>query len=207
MNFHAGPKLAFAVLAGLVLFSGCANPPRFVKRTPVLRLLYRPWSKPFLDHPQFSFYIKRDWNGPISINGGVRYFEPKKRAWITVQFLMSNMEGYKSPNRYRKFMREQGTIGDSHILDTIEISSRTADVARFTTYDYAPEYMLGESYKVLMTEMTMIPDPAGVYVLRYEAPRRYFSKFYKVQKEFINSLAVASPREEEESDPIPWLKK
>lgn len=200
-------RAAGAVLFVCAVASGCANPPRFVKRTPVLRLLYRPWSKPFLDHPQFSFYIKRDWKGPDSVDGGVRFVDPKDRAWISIRFLLPNAEDYKTPNRYRQYMREQGAVEDSHVLRTVQISSRTASIARFTTYNYAPEFLLGESVKVLYTEMTMIPDPAGVYILRYEAPKKYFFKFHRVHRELMQSLTLATPAEEKNQDPIPWLKR
>lgn len=206
MNSYSRVLSGLIVLTFMTGFLGCRNPPRFVKRTRVLRLLYRPWSRPFLDHPQFSFYIKSSWKGPFSLPGGVRYTDPKKRAWITVQFIMPNMKGYKRPNKYRQHMREQGTVGDSHVLRTVEISSRTASVARFTTFNYSPEFLLGESVKILQTEVTMVPDQAGIYIMRYEAPKRNFFRFYKVQQEFMKSLVLASPMEEKDLSPLPWLK-
>ncbi len=200
-------SIGLPLLFGLLVILGCRNPPRFVKRNPVLRVLYRPYGKPFLDHPQFSFYIKRNWEGPQSLTGGVRFAEPRERAWITIQFLMSNMEGYRTAGNFRQHMREQGTVGDSHVLREIEISSRTASAARFTTYNYSPEFLLGESVKILKTEMTMVPDQAGVYIIRYEAPAGNFHRFYGVHEKFIESLILATPGEEKNSDPIPWLKK
>lgn len=202
---------AFLVLSLLTAAAfggaGCANPPRFVKRTPGLRLLYRPWSKPFLDHPQFSFYIKSDWEGPQSVDGGVRFVDPRGRAWISVVFLMPNMEGYKPLSDYRQYMREQGTIGDSHVLSEIQISSRTASVARFTTYDYSPEFLLGEVVNVLYTELVLVPDPAGIYVIRYEAPKESFFRFYRVQASMLQTMTLATPREEENVNPLPWLRR
>jgi hypothetical protein len=194
----------FLLGAGAV---GCANPPRFVKRTPVLRLIYRPWGKPFLDHPQFSFYVKRDWDGPETIDSGVRFREPKRRAWVSVQFLMPTSPDYRRPNEFRQYMREQGTIGDAHVLSEVEVSSRTASVARFTTYNYSPEFLLGEKVDVLYTEMIMVPDPAGLYLLKYEAQKDRFFKYYRVQKELLRTMTLATPKEEENLNPLPWLKK
>jgi len=91
-------------------------------------------------------------------------------------------------------------------LRTVEISSRTASVARFTTFNYSPEFLLGESVKILQTEVTMVPDQAGIYIMRYEAPKRNFFRFYKVQQEFMKSLVLASPMEEKDLSPLPWLK-
>jgi len=199
--------LALSFSAAASAGGGCANPPRFVKRTPVLRLLYRPWSKPFLDHPQFSFYIKSNWKGPQSVDGGVRFSEPKGRAWVSILFLMPSMEGYREINDYRQHMREQGTVADSHVLTEMEISSRTASVARFTTFDYSPEFLLGEVVKVLYTELILVPDPAGIYLIRYEAPKDQFFRFYRVQERMLESLTLATPKEEENINPLPWLRR
>ncbi|MDE2292338.1 MAG: hypothetical protein KGL53_09670, partial [Elusimicrobia bacterium] len=73
-------------LVVLLLFSAaaCADPPLWVRRTPVLRVIWRPWATPYLENPKFSFSIRRTWTGPEFVPGGVRFHAPHGSASISV---------------------------------------------------------------------------------------------------------------------------
>ena len=174
--------------------TGCAHPPRFIRATPVLRLLYRPATIPYADNPRFSFELPTKWVGPERLPGGVKFREPRGRAAISIVFLARGEPGWKAPEAFRQHMREQGTVEDGHILSRIEISSRTADVARFTGYVYGQEYLLGQKVEVEKTEMVMAADPDGLYVIRYETGRENFIRFHRVLEAFLRSLVLAAPK-------------
>ena len=65
-------RTLLAAALSAAAFAACASPPMWVRRTPVLRLLYRPWGQLYLENPKFSFEVKRDWKGPELVDGGVR---------------------------------------------------------------------------------------------------------------------------------------
>ncbi|MBI5596603.1 MAG: hypothetical protein HY928_10985 [Elusimicrobia bacterium] len=178
------------VLLALVS-AGCANPPRFVRRTPVLRLLYRPYGHPYLENPKFSFEMKRGWKGPEFIEGGVRFRHPRRRADISIAYHVEGANGWVEPKRYRRWMREQGSTEDRHIVEEVRISSYPASHTVYTTHTYDPEYLLGAKSDVGMTEVFMLPDDQGIFLIRYEAPRRWFHRYRSVFTRFLESLALA----------------
>src|SRR5688500_17037078 len=123
---------AVLLLLPLLLAAACANPPRFVKRAPVLRLLHRPPTMPYLGDPRFSFELPRKWRGPQTAPGSVRFLAPDGAASITLSFFAPGDKGYLRPEAFRQRMREQGLVSDSHLLYRVEVASRTADAVRFS---------------------------------------------------------------------------
>ena len=184
-----------APLALALCALACANPPRFVKRTPVLRLLYRPRMIPYLDSPMFNFEIHRSWQGPESIPGGARYVSKNGRAKISVVFYAEGSREWKPPEQIRRFMRESGAVEDRHILVQVQVSSRTADRAGFTTYLYDPKYLLGEKYEVIFTDMVMIPDPEGVFLAKLESRKLDYPDQLPYFLEVLHSLSLRVPKE------------
>jgi len=183
-----------ACAAVLVAAAACSHPPRFVKRTPVLRLLYVPRTVPCLDHPKFSFELHRRWKGPKEHEGGRLYLRPGADASLWISFVPKGSPGYKEPLALRQYMTTQGTTEDGHVLSAVEVSSRTASRVRFTTYRYDPEYMLGAKADISYTELTMMEDPDGVYLIRLHAPKDRFDRIYPDYEEFLKSLTLAAPR-------------
>lgn len=183
------------VLALLALsltgLSACANPPRWVRRTPLLSYLYRPWGLPYLENPKFSFEMKRNWKGPEPADGGVRFRSPSGSARITVNYFLEGAPGWRAKKSWNQWMRQQGSTEDSHIVDTIEISSRAAAHVTFTEHEYDPEYLLGSKSAVRRTELSAINDEQGVFVIRYEALRGDFEAYRPVFLRVLDSLTLA----------------
>lgn len=187
-------------MAVLCVLPAACSRPRFIRKVPGLRVFYRPWASPYLEHPRFSFEIKRSWKGPEPAVGGPIFTEPKGRAAVSVAFHAQGEPGYKPPTAYRQHMREQGAVHDSHILTELLISSRTASRAVYTSYRYHPEYLLGEQVQTRMTDHIMIPDEEGIYVVRYEADRRHFFRFHHVLERMLKTLVLLEPRKKRDAD-------
>jgi opacity protein-like surface antigen len=181
---------AWALLLGLLII-GCAKPPGFIRRDARLNsIFYRPKTRPYMANPNFSLEMDLSWKGPTKIPGGVRYSEKNGRAAIAVAYIRKGLKGYRTPTAFRQYMREQGTVLDSHILSTVEISSRVADMGRWTTYRYTPGTRLGERKEVNLTQMLHIADPQGVYIVAYEASRRNFPTYHGVFKKMLKTLTL-----------------
>ena len=169
----------------------CTHPPRWVRRTPVLKLLYRPWGQPYLENPKFSFEIKRDWKGPESAEGGVRFRAPASTARVTVSYFLEGAPGWRDKKAWGPWMRQQGSTADRHIVDSVEVSSRPAAHVVFTEHEYDPEYLLGARSSVRRIELSVINDEQGVFVVRYEGllddALRHRATFLR----FLDSLALA----------------
>lgn len=191
-----GLLLAALSLTGLV---GCASPPRWVRRTPVLRLLYRPWGAPYLENPKFTFEFKRDWKGPEPAEGGVRFRAPGGTARMTVSYFLEGAPGWRERKSWPSWMRQQGSTEDSHIVDAVEVSSRPAHHVVFTDHVYDPEYLLGARSAVRRTELAVIPDEQGVFVVRYEGLLGDFNhhraSFYRMLQSMTMAFVDPPPPE------------
>lgn len=193
-------KIALWALLPLLLASACANPPKFVKKNAVLRaLFYSPWGQPYVTSPNFTFVIRRSWKGPVEIPDGVRYVEKRKRASISIAYHPQGTPNWTEPEVFKRRMREQGSVEDRHVLDEIIISTRPASRVFFTTYEYDSEYLIGEKMDVLYTELILIPDPEGIYVIRFESLRSRFGRYRKgVFRPFLKSLTLPELKQPEE---------
>ena len=190
---RAWPLFALTALLG----SACANPPGWVRRTRPFSLLYRPYGAPFLENPRFSFEMKRGWKGPEPMEGGVRF--RRASASIAVAYHLEGSPGWKAPKTFKQWLRQQGSTEDSHVVDQVALSSKTASHAVFTTHQYDPQYLLGAKQAVLATEMLVLHDVEGVFVIRYEAEQGDYRRYRRVYERFLGSLvlAVAEPKQEE----------
>ncbi len=172
---------------------GCANPPRFVKNSDRLsRWFYRPPNSPHIYSDRIFFEISRKWKGPeTNALGEVRYVHPKGRAFIIAAWYANGSADWMPPVKYRQYMREQGTVSDSHMLEEIVVSSRTASRAVFTDIEYDPERVLGAKSKSTRIEIVMVPDAAGLYVFRYESSTRLFRRYRRVFAEVLKTAILA----------------
>ncbi|MBI5243509.1 MAG: hypothetical protein HY922_07465 [Elusimicrobia bacterium] len=191
-------RLLLIAAASSALLLGCANPPRFVKKTPALRLLYRPRTTPFLGSPMFTFDIRRTWLGPKEIPGGARYLSRDRRSAISVAFHAQGSKEWKPPEEFRRTMRESGSVEDRHILISVEISSRPAQRAGFTTYSYDPEYLLGVKFDVLFTDIVLVPDPEGIFVAKLETPKPHYPHYLQDFLDVLHSLSLRTPKQMQE---------
>lgn len=177
----------FCVLA----LSACAHIPFF-----------RRWARkpyiPYEANPRFSFEYPRGWSAGVAIPGGIEFRDPKGRAAFSAAFYARGSKEYKPPELYRQYMSGWGAVEDAHRAYKVVVSSRTGYQVQFTTYDYDPEYLLGERYRVWFTEATMLPEADGLFVLRYHAPRSEFwkNRHRRHYLHFLKSLALTTPPEE-----------
>ncbi|TPW19509.1 MAG: hypothetical protein FD126_2613 [Elusimicrobia bacterium] len=180
-----------AVMLSAAGLASCASPPLWVRRTPVLRLLYWPWGQLYLENPKFSFEVKRNWKGPELVDGGVRFRAPGSSARVTVNYFLDGAPGWREKKAWRPWLRQQGSTEDTHVVDTVEISSHSAHHVIFTEHEYDPEYLLGAKSAVRKTELTVLPDEQGVFVIRYEGLRGEFEKHRPSYLRFLESLTLA----------------
>ncbi|TBR25816.1 hypothetical protein EPO15_01440 [bacterium] len=179
------------VILAVLGLAACASPPRWVRRTPVLRMLYRPWGLPYLENPKFSFEYKRDWKGPEPAEGGVRFRAPGGTARMTVSYFLEGAPGWREKKAWGPWMRQQGTTGDRHLVDTVEVSSRPASHVIYTEHEYDPEYLLGAKSSVSRIELAVLPDEQGVFVIRYEGLAADFAKHRKTFLRILASVTLA----------------
>lgn len=175
-------RLRAWLIAALALACGCATAPRFVRRTPMLRrLFFRPAVKPYLASQRYLFFYPRGWREPEPIKNGVAVAAPKGRARIGLQYFSKDELGFVPPVKFRQWLREQGEVDDSHLLDELLVSSRAAVRARFHATEYETGALLGSRSESRYSEVLMIDDPDGYFVARFDAPRdrarRYLPAF------------------------------
>lgn len=182
------------LLLALACAAACAHPPGFVRKTPLLRLIYRPAEAPCpVLHPRFRCMVARRWKGPEKTPGGYVFREPKGRAVISMVFHPEGSPDWKTPTAYRQHMREQGSAEDGRVLYEVLLSSRPASRVRFTTHRYDPRYLLGERKDVFYTDLVMIADPEGIFVFRYESLKAEFARHARVFEEFLRSISFPEP--------------
>ncbi|MBI3298500.1 MAG: hypothetical protein HYZ75_10075 [Elusimicrobia bacterium] len=173
----------------VLALAGCRS--GWHRRVPPFKYVFRPSAVPFMENPKFSFEIKRRWKGPTQVEGGVRFKHPGGAAAITVSYHLEGAPGWKDPREYRRWMRQQGSTADSHIVDEVELSSRAAAHVVFTTHEYSPEYLLGVKVAVARTELFMLPDAQGIFLIRYDAPVGEFARHRRVLERLLDSLTLA----------------
>jgi hypothetical protein len=190
------PSAALLLLP--LLASACAHPPKFVKTTPFLRVIYRPSTTPYLGSKMFSFEIKRTWQGPEEKTDAARYRSKDGRAHITVLFVRQGAPEWKPPEEVRRKMKESGAVEDSHMLYAVEVSSRPAERASYTTYVYDSEYLLGQKYEVRYSDAILVPDPEGFFMVSLECPKQDYRRHLRDFEAVLRSLSLRVPRVIEE---------
>jgi hypothetical protein len=167
------------------------NPPE-----PITTGLLFKKKKPKLGEGKAFKYIETlDWGEPKPAPGGLRWREKKDRAEIVVSYLKPGMEGFRPREKYLEEMRAAGSPEDSHTLEAVVISSRTAQVARYTTYVYPEGRLLGTAPEVFATETMLVPAAEGYYILRYRAKRDSFSEYYEEFRRFVHYIEYDVPLE------------
>lgn len=149
-----------------------------------------PLSPPLPPGIPCSFRPPAGWGGPELLPDEQRYLEPGGEAFISVAFHETASPGYKEPSEFRRIMRQLGAVEDPHTIDTVLISDRFGSRARYTTYYYPRTKLLGQTHSVFFTEMIMVPDSRGIYVLRYQAAKESFEKHRPAYLAFLASLSL-----------------
>ncbi|MFA6028775.1 MAG: hypothetical protein WC969_02850 [Elusimicrobiota bacterium] len=178
------------LLAAALPVLACANPPNFVKKTPVLRTLYRPPFKPYLDSPVFSFEIRRSWTGPEPVAGGTRYRSKDGASTIEVAFHAENAKGWRPVAELRRDMAAWGSVEDTHTVVPVRVSTASAYRVAFTSYEYDPEYLLGASSRVTFTDFVLVPDPEGIIVARLRVPKGDYERHLRTFNELLRSMVI-----------------
>lgn len=166
-------------LAALILVAACGG----CRHIPYFKKWYKAPYLPYLKHKMFSFEYPRKWGDPVKLDYGAELREPEGLGSFSIEWIPKEAKDYKNPEKYRREMALWGSVEDRHIVNRLEISSRTAYNVTFTSYDYDPRYMLGEKVQIGMTDFTVAADPRGVFVLVLKAPRgNFWDK--KLRKEY-----------------------
>ncbi|MDE2290520.1 MAG: hypothetical protein KGL53_00450, partial [Elusimicrobia bacterium] len=63
--------------------------------------------------------------------------------------------------------------------------------AIFTVHEYDPQYLLGVKESVQRTEMLVLHDEEGVFVIRYDALRRDFVRYRRFFVKMLDTLELA----------------
>jgi hypothetical protein len=196
-------------MAALIVFSGCAHPPGFVRRSKsLMKTFYRPGTQDFLDNPDFSFQIDADWKGPETNKlGAVRYSEPKGRASFDMIYIKEGSSGWIEPVKYLQKMRETGAVEDAHLLEPLKIGNREGHRVVYTTYQYDPNYRVGEKFEVFQTEEIMAQDPEGYFVMRYKAEKKHFLRCRKALNDVLSSIVFEQRKGEVKEDVFSGMRR
>lgn len=163
---------------------------------PALKRLFPGPYYPYISNPRFSFEYPRKWGEGRSVPGGIRFRHPSAPVSFSISFLQEGHPEYKPPELFRQYMAAWGAVEDSRVVSDVNISSRPARQVFFTTYQYDPGYLLGARFDVLYSEVIAVPDPEGMYVIRYDADReRFWRRRYRRHFEhFLETLVLAHTR-------------
>ncbi|MEK9144209.1 MAG: hypothetical protein AAB339_01210, partial [Elusimicrobiota bacterium] len=112
---------------------------------------------------------------------------------ITVAYYPEGAEGWMPTAQYRQHMREAGTVEDRHILQEVDISSRSAVRIGYTSYLYDKEYLLGQKVDIRYTDWLMAEDPGGVFVIQLSCPAKDYESHRADFEDLLSSLVFRQP--------------
>ena len=165
------------------------NPPEPIQRGLVFKTTVKPTPA-----GRFAYIDTLGWGDPIKVPGGLEWRKSRKRALVQALFLQPEMPGYKPAEQLLEDMREAGSPEDSHSLFDVALASRTARGALYTTYQYPPASLTGSEVKVYVTEVLLVQDEDGLYILRLRALRESFAKMHSAFRRFAGQV-IFLPRE------------
>lgn len=135
---------------------------------------------------RFAYVDTLGWGAPRSIDGGLEWREPKGQAKVAVAFI-----AYSSTRTLEKqleTLRLAGSPEDEHVLYEVRVGSLPARSARFTTYSYGTEKLVGAETAVHVTEAVVVGRPKGYYLLLYRASKDAFDRFHEGFFNFVKRL-------------------
>lgn len=148
---------------------------------------------------RFSYMDTLDWGQPEKIPGGLQWREPKNQARIAVTWVeyspTRTLEGQLDR------LREAGSAEDRHSLFDVRVGSLPAKGARFTTYSYDKDGLVGEGEKAHVTEAYVVGQRDGYYLLLYRARKEAFEKWRRAFADFVQRLRFLGPPAPEEKKP------
>ncbi|OIO09463.1 MAG: hypothetical protein AUJ52_06460 [Elusimicrobia bacterium CG1_02_63_36] len=141
---------------------------------------------------RFAFETPLTWKGPVAVEAGVQYVPDKGDASCTVRFAPKGHRLYREPGELRRWLREQGSIEDSHTLDTVKIGSLYGSRARFSTHLYGGRYLFGKRRQRRYNEMIFVPTADGAFLVHYEARVDAFDRFRGGYLTMLKTMTLAS---------------
>ncbi|MBI4345830.1 MAG: hypothetical protein HY553_03180 [Elusimicrobia bacterium] len=186
-------RKSWAVLA-LVLVAAAAG----CRHIPYLKKWAKKPYYPYLGSKMYSFEYPRKWGDPITLDHGVELRSPQGTGSFSIQFIPKAHKDYKPPEKYRREMGTWGSVEDSHIVKQVVFSSRTAYNVIFTHYEYDHRYMVGQQLNVQRVDHTAIPDPRGMFVHVFRAPREHWNdrRLRKEYRRWLGTLVLSAPPEQ-----------
>lgn len=146
---------------------------------------------------RFGYIDTLGWGKPRKVPGGLLWKASRDRARVDVRFLQADATGYVPADLFLRQLREAGSPEDEHALFNVELASRTARAARFTTYRYPQAALTGSELKVFVTETLCVVDKDGYYLVRLEAPRAEFFRRHAPFRRFASYLVFLPPEKPE----------
>ncbi|MBI5202605.1 MAG: hypothetical protein HY925_13525 [Elusimicrobia bacterium] len=168
------------------------------RHIPYLKKFVKPDYYPYLASKLYSFEYKRKWGDPHKTEHGVEVRSPDGTGSWTLEFLPEKDKDFKPVDKYRRDMAVWGSTEDSHVVKNVVFSSRTAVQIQFTHYEYDQNYLVGERVHVQTVNVTAVPDPRGMFIITYRAPREEFwnRKTRKEYDRWLQTLVLSYPPEE-----------
>lgn len=147
---------------------------------------------------RFSYIDTLEWGQARAIDGGLEWREPKSRARVAVAFVSYSS---RTLERQLEALRLAGSAEDDHVLYDVRVGSLPAHAARFTTYSYGTQKLVGAETKVHVTEALVVPDRDGYYLIVYRARKEDFDAFRPLFSRFVSYLKFLGPRSPYEKGP------
>ncbi|MFA6003785.1 MAG: hypothetical protein WC881_06930 [Elusimicrobiota bacterium] len=157
---------------------------------------WRKTVKPVLNAESFSWVDTLQWGPPRALKDGLEWRQPQDRARIAVRLVRSGSAGFKPQADYLQELKDLGSPEDTHVATEVLIGTRTAQTLRYTKYLYPEPYLVGSVSEVFSTEVVLVPENDGYYVLYYRARKNDFDRFYAAYLTFRLHLQLMIPAQE-----------
>lgn len=155
---------------------------------------FQPGYEAEMRSPLYGMRVPRAWKGPEALPDGVKLTEPRGSTYFTVRFLNRGSPEYQEPATFRSAMHQKGGIEDSHVSEIVKVGGRFASRVRFTTHYYTGKKFLGEKDTVYYTELIMVPDPDGLYLVEYRSLKKEFDAHRPDYLRALRSLAFPNKK-------------
>lgn len=141
---------------------------------------------------RFSYIDTLKWGAPERIPGGLQWRRPKSKARIFVSYVDEAAGGHPRQKALDE-LRLAGETSDEHVLYEVFIDSHPGRAARYTSFVYPPDKLVGVQPEVFSTQAMIVFDKTGYYVLLYRAPRAEFERFLPAFTAFVRHLSLRPP--------------
>lgn len=141
------------------------------------------------------FELPSGWKAPVEAPGGALALDGDGLGAASLAFHPEGSERWSEPADVRRRLRSNGSIEDGGLLQTVTLSGRYGTRRRWTTHRYKGKWSrLGAAEEVVYTETILVPDPEGIYLLSFQAPKKEFDRRRAGFAELLRSVRLPKPR-------------